>query len=106
MQCFFNDLWKFLFQFLIKPFSKNAMSLERQEFPALNPRLNLCLNLSNRKTCIAGQFIGLDKADEIFFEDITIENNVDNNETTTSSSVDGDYENFALGFSLGVTYKF
>ncbi len=42
----------------------------------------------------------------IFYEDRTVDNNVDNNEILTSSSIDGKYENFALGFSLGVTYRF
>jgi len=45
-------------------------------------------------------------AQVVFYEDKFINNNVDNNETLTSSSVDGKYENFALAFSLGVTYKF
>jgi len=45
-------------------------------------------------------------AQVIFYEDRDINNNVDNNETLTSSSINGRYETFALGFSLGVTYKF
>ena len=42
----------------------------------------------------------------IFFEDRSIDNNVDNNEVSTSSSIDGEYKNFGIAFSLGVTYKF
>lgn len=42
----------------------------------------------------------------IFYESRTIDNNVNNNETTTCSSVDGYYENFAVAFSVGVTYRF
>ena len=42
----------------------------------------------------------------IFYNDREINNDVDNNESATSSSIDGKYENFALGLSLGMTYKF
>ncbi|MFH1836520.1 MAG: outer membrane protein transport protein [Candidatus Omnitrophota bacterium] len=42
----------------------------------------------------------------ILYEDRTIDNNVDNNEATTSSSIDGDYKNIALVFAASVTYKF
>ncbi len=42
----------------------------------------------------------------ILYEERTIDNNVDENETRTSSSVDGEYANIAVGFSLGITYKF
>lgn len=42
----------------------------------------------------------------LFFEKRVIDNNVDNNELLTSSSIDGEYDSFGLGFSLGLTYKF
>ncbi len=42
----------------------------------------------------------------IFYEDRTIDNNVDNNELTSSSSVDGKYETFAPCFTLAATYAF
>ncbi|MFA5500378.1 MAG: outer membrane protein transport protein, partial [Candidatus Omnitrophota bacterium] len=42
----------------------------------------------------------------IYYKDITINNNVGNNETTTASSIDGKYKSLALEFSLGATYKF
>lgn len=42
----------------------------------------------------------------VFYEDREIDNNVDNNETLTCSSIDGEYENFGIAFSVGFTYKF
>ncbi|MDY6932673.1 MAG: outer membrane protein transport protein [Spirochaetota bacterium] len=42
----------------------------------------------------------------IFYEDRTINNNVDYNEISSSSSIDGEYENFAVGYSVSVTYGF
>ncbi len=42
----------------------------------------------------------------IFYEDREINNNVDLNETNTASSIDGEYETFALLFAVGFTYKF
>ena len=42
----------------------------------------------------------------ILYEDRAINNNVDKNEGDTSSSIDGKYENIAVGFSLGATYRF
>jgi len=42
----------------------------------------------------------------VFYEDREIDNNVDNNETLTSSSIDGEYENFGVAFAVGITYKF
>lgn len=44
--------------------------------------------------------------DIIFYEDREINNNVDNNETTSGLSVDGQYESFGGRISAGVTYNF
>lgn len=41
-----------------------------------------------------------------FYEKRKINNNVDNNETLSSSSIDGTYRTFGTAFSLGLTYKF
>jgi long-chain fatty acid transport protein len=42
----------------------------------------------------------------IFYEDRTIDNNVDANESVSSSSVDGEYSTWAPCLSLGATYRF
>ncbi|MFH1878289.1 MAG: outer membrane protein transport protein [Candidatus Omnitrophota bacterium] len=42
----------------------------------------------------------------IIYADRTIDNNVDNNETISSSTIDGKYETFAIGFSLSLSYRF
>ena len=42
----------------------------------------------------------------VFYEDREIDNNVDNNETLSSSTIDGEYKNFGMGVSLALTYKF
>lgn len=54
----------------------------------------------------AGRFTIDGGVQAIFYEDRTIDNNVDGNETTSSSSIDGEYENVALGYSITVTYRF
>jgi opacity protein-like surface antigen len=42
----------------------------------------------------------------IFCKDRTIDNNVDANETVSSSSIDGTYEEFAICVSLATAYHF
>lgn len=42
----------------------------------------------------------------VFYEKRRIDNNVDNNERASSSSVDGEYETFAPCLSVGATYRF
>jgi long-subunit fatty acid transport protein len=44
-------------------------------------------------------------AQVIVYEDRTIDNNVDNNETVSSSSVDGLYESIGFNFMVSVTYR-
>jgi long-chain fatty acid transport protein len=44
-------------------------------------------------------------AQVILYEDRTVNNNVDNNETTSSSSVDGLYESIGFNFMLTATYR-
>jgi len=42
----------------------------------------------------------------ILYEDRVIDNNVDDHETLSSSSIDGTYENIAVGVSLSSCYRF
>jgi long-chain fatty acid transport protein len=42
----------------------------------------------------------------VFYEDRTVDNNVDFNEMVSSSSIDGTYETFGLCFSLAATRRF
>ena len=42
----------------------------------------------------------------VFYKERTINNNVDGNETTSSSSIDGTYKAFAPCVSLAATYRF
>lgn len=42
----------------------------------------------------------------VFYRDRTIDNNVDNNESISSSSIDGTYQAFTPGGSLAVTYRY
>ncbi|MGA1825527.1 MAG: OmpP1/FadL family transporter [bacterium] len=53
-----------------------------------------------------GKFIIDGALQLVFYEHMTINNNVDNNETLSSSSVDGKYEDFGVALNFGVTYKF
>ncbi len=55
-------------------------------------------NLANWTIDTALQFV--------FYKKRTIDNNVDGNESLSSSSIDGTYEAFALGVSLAATRKF
>jgi long-chain fatty acid transport protein len=61
----------------------------------------ICSGLGYRMGCVTVD----GAAQMILYKDRTIDNNVDNNEAT-ASSIDGKYENIAVVFSLGVTYKF
>jgi long-chain fatty acid transport protein len=42
----------------------------------------------------------------LLYDDRDVDNNVDANETISSSSVDGEYENSAIGYSVTITYRF
>ncbi len=42
----------------------------------------------------------------IFYEERTIDNNVDSNAFSSSSTIDGSYETFAPCVSLAATYHF
>ncbi|HOW27515.1 MAG TPA: outer membrane protein transport protein [Elusimicrobiota bacterium] len=42
----------------------------------------------------------------VFYKTVHVNNNVDNNETISSSSIDGTYDDFGTALSVGVTYRF